>query len=90
VAAPLGLLATGTAWGEWGAQDLGGRLGFVPEGVDRFGGLWSGVLPDYALPGRGSGPWAVLGYLLSALAGVALLVAGTWLVVRLRRRRSPG
>ena len=36
---PLGLLATGTAWGEWGADEIkdvvsgGNALGYVPEGM---------------------------------------------------------
>ena len=50
--APLGLLATGTAWGEWSPEEMRARVGFVPEGVDRLAGLWNGILPDYASPGR--------------------------------------
>ena len=30
---PLGLIATGTAWGEWGAGELRRRLGYVPAGL---------------------------------------------------------
>ena len=87
VAVPLGLLATGTAWGEWGAGEIGARVGYVPHGLARFGDLWSGIVPDYALPGHGGGVWGVVGYVLSALIGVALLAAAAWALSRLLRRR---
>ncbi|MHB8160650.1 MAG: cobalt transporter CbiM [Thermoleophilia bacterium] len=50
VCAPLGLLATGTAWGEWGTKDIHKEIGYVPEGMDRFAGRWAGFLPKYAFP----------------------------------------
>ncbi|MEK6536503.1 MAG: energy-coupling factor ABC transporter permease, partial [Actinomycetota bacterium] len=50
VCAPLGLLATGTAWGEWGTKDIHKKIGYVPEGMDRFAGRWAGFLPEYAFP----------------------------------------
>lgn len=50
VCVPLGLLATGPAWGEWGTQDIRGEIGYVPPGMERFSGIWSGLLPDYSLP----------------------------------------
>jgi len=51
VFAPLGLLATGTAWGEWGTEDIVNEIGYVPEGMANFAGRWEGILPDYAFPG---------------------------------------
>ena len=50
VCTPLGLLATGTAWGEWGSEEVGEEIGYVPGGMERFFGLWGGFLPDYAFP----------------------------------------
>lgn len=68
VATPLGLLAEGDAWGEWGTEDLASLVGYTPSG---FGGWeWGALMPDYsfgALP-----DWA--GYVLSAIIGIALLV----------------
>lgn len=72
---PLGLLATGTAWGEWGADEIkevvsgGNALGFVPHGM-KEGFNFSAVMPDYAV----SGLPEVAGYLLSAVAGVAIMI----------------
>lgn len=46
LAAPLGLLASGTAWGEWGPEELSARLGYVPAGLARWAARWGGFLPD--------------------------------------------
>ena len=72
---PLGLLAAGTAWGEWGTDQIGdvvsggAALGFVPEGM-HSGFRFVSLLPDYAVKGL---PGAA-GYILSAVAGAAILV----------------
>jgi cobalt/nickel transport system permease protein len=72
---PIGLLATGTAWGEWGMAEIskvvsqGKELGFVPSGMEN-GFSFSPLFPDYAMSGLPE--W--LGYVFSALAGAALLV----------------
>jgi len=90
VFAPLGLLATGTAWGEWSPEELELRAGYIPDGISRFAGLWQGVLPDYALPGQASeGFWAsVPGYLLSGAFGLLVVGGSAWLAVRLVARRT--
>ncbi|MGN0287649.1 MAG: cobalt transporter CbiM [Atopobiaceae bacterium] len=66
---PLGLLASGDAWGEWSTEDVAVSVGYTPAGMSG-GWEWHSMLPDYSL---GALPdWA--GYLLSAVVGVALLV----------------
>ena len=41
ILSPLGLLASGTAWGEWGVEDLHELgLGFVPAGMEQLAGIW--------------------------------------------------
>lgn len=72
---PLGLLATGTAWGEWGTDEIknvvtgGGALGYVPKGMED-GFSFSALMPDYSLGGLPE----VVGYIASAVIGVAVLV----------------
>jgi len=72
---PLGLLATGTAWGEWGADEIGevvsnGKaLGFIPQGMQN-GFSFEAMMPDYSVGGIPE----VAGYILSAVAGVAVLL----------------
>ncbi len=74
---PLGLLAEGSAWGEWQPETFRRLVGFVPEGI-RTALALPAPLADYAVPGLGP----VAGYLLSATIGVLLLYAG----LRLLRR----
>jgi cobalt/nickel transport system permease protein len=75
VLSPLGLLAAGTAWGEWGADEIGGvitggnELGFTPAGMAN-GFRFDAPLPDYTVGGLPE----VAGYVLSAVAGAAILV----------------
>lgn len=68
---PIGLLATGTAWGEWGVEDMVSVAGFIPAGMEN-GVLsdFSALCPDYAI---GNLPeW--IGYILSAIIGIAIAV----------------
>ena len=99
--APLGQLAAGSAWGEWGAADFKDaqkRAQIIaasadqplppeaPQGLQQLSGLWQAPLADYALPLL---PPA-LGYSLAALLGVALSLL-LWLLLGRtlgRRRRS--
>ena len=96
VLSPLGLilpakLGAGTAWGEWSAAELKGLVGYVPEGVERLGGLWQAPLPDYAMRGQEKAPLRVLSlsYILSALLGGAAVVGLALLIVRSLARREP-
>jgi cobalt/nickel transport system permease protein len=72
---PIGLLATGTAWGEWGVDEIqntvssGISLGYVPEGMVN-GFNFKSIMPDYAIIGLPD----TAGYILSAIAGVAILI----------------
>jgi cobalt/nickel transport system permease protein len=72
---PIGVLAPGTAWGEWGSGQIKSRLGYVPSGFDKLGGLWKAKMPGYATPGVSN---ALLGYLIAAVVGTALVVGVTW------------
>jgi cobalt/nickel transport system permease protein len=69
-AVPLGLLAEGTAWGEWGSEEIAATgAGYTPAGMVN-GFSWQALLPDYAVTGMPD--WA--GYILSAIAGAAILI----------------
>ena len=85
LATPIGLLASGMAWGEWGLdelKDLG--LNFIPTGMQRFSDWWPAPLPDYGFPRMG----AVIGYILSAVVGIVLISLLLWLVGRALIRKS--
>jgi cobalt/nickel transport system permease protein len=76
---PLGLLAPGTAWGEWGSNQLT-RMGlsFVPQGIKQLEGLWGAPLAGYKFTSLGN---ANLGYIISAAVGVIVISVLTGLLV---------
>lgn len=84
VASPLGLLAPGTAWGEWGTRELS-RMGLksIPAGLEKLSTLWGAPLAGYNLRLLGN---ANLGYVLSAATGIAIIALLAWLFSLLLRR----
>lgn len=72
---PLGLLAKGTAWGEWGPDKInsvvikGKALGFIPKGM-KNGFVHNAFMKDYSLHGLPE----IVGYILSAMVGVSVLL----------------
>ncbi len=106
VLTPLGLLAAGTAWGEWSARDFTSAEGReamasaslgeapparAPEGLARLSAVWTAPWPDYAPPFvRSEG----FGYALSGMLGAGLTILGAAGLARLtrprRRRAGPG
>ena len=86
IASPLGLLAAGTAWGEWGVeafQNAETRAEIaaashnvappetVPAGLEKLSSFWTAPMPDYA-PAFMHGH--AFGYILSALVGGGLII----------------
>ncbi len=103
VLTPLGILAAGTAWGEWSARDftsLQAREKMAvashhtappldpPRGLQRLSTLWTAPFPQYA-PSFVRRP--AVGYVLSAMfgSGAIILVSliAGWLAVRGKRSR---
>lgn len=73
VLTPLGILASGKAWGEWKPQDFSKP----PAGLEKLAGLWRAPLADYVPDFVGN---SAVGYLLSAFLGVALIWLAVWSV----------
>ena len=100
LATPLGLLAAGTAWGEWGPENFQNPIlrteiaaashnivppVNLPSGLERLAGIWTAPFPDYAPAFVKS---ANFGYILSAMAGVGTVIAASLLLdwfIRLTR-----
>ena len=82
---PLGALAQGTAWGEWGAEELRGALGYVPAGFASLADSWHAALPGYNAPGVGN---ASLSYLLAGVIGVFVTIGAATLLGRLLARNE--
>ncbi len=102
VLTPLGLLAGGSAWGEWSASQLASPAAqhaiadaslhhalpsVPPAGLERLATVWTAPFPDYAPPLLRS---RALGYLLSAMFGTGLVVLATIGVAALLRPRRRG
>jgi cobalt/nickel transport system permease protein len=98
---PLGILAVGSAWGEWSTQDFAdpqvrreiaaashNQLPPVvaPRGLERLSSIWSAPLSRYA-PSFIRSP--SFGYVVSASVGVGLIVALTLLLNRMLALRPP-
>jgi cobalt/nickel transport system permease protein len=70
LATPLGLLAEGTAWGEWGVDEIAATgAGYTPAGMLNGFSL-KALVPDYSFAGLPE--W--FGYILSAVIGAAVLI----------------
>ena len=82
--AALVVLAAGTAWGEWGVDELKEMLGYVPKGLEGMGDFWKASIPDYSIPGVGDIP----GYILSALIGLVIVGVLVWLLARWISRKN--
>ena len=102
LASPLGLLAAGTAWGEWGVDDFSSAEArhemlqasggvappeVVPSGLERLASLWSAPIPDYAPAFLHD---LYVGYAVSAVMGAGLIVLLLLLIAKLiGRHQSP-
>ena len=102
VLAPLGILAAGTAWGEWTARDFSDPIGRAkiaaasrnasppaepPRGLERLSRLWTAPFPQYA-PSFVRHP--ALGYTLSGMFGsgaiILVVLAAGSLITRTRNK----
>jgi len=92
---PLGLILpdkfqAGSAWGEWGADEMQELVGYVPAGMKRLGELWNAPVPDYAFKGQEQAPLSKLSvsYIISAMLGVASAAGAAMLIGRMVARRD--
>ena len=73
---PLGILLVwnyGDAWGEWDVNDVAEKVHANIQGMEELSGIWSyAILPDYDIPGWDDPVRASIGYIISAIVGVAL------------------
>jgi cobalt/nickel transport system permease protein len=91
---PLGIVASGAAWGEWAPRDFSDAAAraqiaaasgnsaapmAAPSGLARLANLWTAPLPNYAPHFVKS---AAFGYLLSAMFGVGLILVVAWVALR--------
>ena len=104
ILSPLGLVAAGIAWGEWGAGDFAdpavrdqisqasGNVAppaQVPAGLEQLSSIWTAPIPDYAPAFMHDERF---GYIVSAVIGSGLIllvvVAVSWIVGRFGRNAA--
>ena len=84
VAAPVGLLAIGVAYGEWGSEELQEMLGYVPAGIKEGENLWQAPFPDYSLSDLDPN----VAYWLSAIIGIGIIIVVIWGIGKLVARNG--
>ena len=86
VLVPLGLLAPGEAFAEWGANELDSIVGFAPAGLKSMEGLYNAPLAGYGLPGATGFTSLSLGYILSAVVGISVVGLSLFAWYRVRSK----
>ncbi len=82
VLTPVGLLASGSAWGEWDLSQIAKMVGYAPSGIAHSRELVHPLLPDYAFNGLEGRTWEIAGYLFSALVGCGIVILFTRALLR--------
>ncbi|MBA5849953.1 cobalt transporter CbiM [Clostridium sp. cel8] len=83
VLTPVGLLAQGTAWGEWNAEELKNIIGYIPKAF-QHGLSYNAVAADYSISGTNE----VVGYIISALGGVAIILIVFKLLLSIKSKEN--
>lgn len=95
ILSPLGLILpehfkAGSAWGEWGVDEIQKLVGYVPQGLEKLSSLWNAPIPDYAFKG-----WEEKGlmhlsfaYIISAVVGIIVTVLVVLLIGRMLAKRD--
>ncbi|WPX09625.1 PDGLE domain-containing protein [Anaerocellum danielii] len=83
---PLGLLTQNPAFGEWTEEEIKKMLGFVPEGLKKYAVVYKFDLFDgYSVKFIHN---QYIGYILSALIGIAVIFAVFFLLKHLMTERE--
>jgi cobalt/nickel transport protein len=82
ILSPLGLILpdhfkAGSAWGEWGQEEILTMVGYVPQGLAKLSELWKAPFPDYAFQGWEGKDLVhlIFAYVISAVVGIAIIAA---------------
>lgn len=85
VLTPLGVMASGSAWGEWASEEVKAQVGFVPKGMKTLENTWSGFLSGYNVAGFNGKFLEAVGYIASAVVGIGII----FLIFKLIERILP-
>jgi len=91
---PLGLILPSLfkadgAWGEWNLEEIERITNFAPQGMKRLARIWKAPMPDYTVPGQRTGMLGeILGYVCTAIIGIALAAGIMYLLAKVLGRRN--
>ena len=95
ILSPLGLilpyyLKSGSAWGEWGADEIKKLVGYIPHGFAKLSNLWTAPIPDYAFKGWGEKGLSHLSfaYIFSAILGIAVTAGIVFIISKFLVRKE--
>ena len=79
---PLGILTNGDAWGEWDISEWNVPNTWLKK-ASNLAYIWTAPFPDYTLPNLEEGFLPYLGYIVSAVIGIIILLVITYLIIHL-------
>jgi len=95
ILSPLGLIfpehfKAGSAWGEWGADEMQKLVEYIPKGLEKLSSLWNAPMPDYTFKG-----WEEKGlshlsfaYIISAVVGILIIVLVVLIIGKILTRKG--
>lgn len=95
VLSPIGLILpdhfkAGSAWGEWGADEMQKLVGYIPQGLEKLSVLWNAPIPDYAFKGweeKGL-PQLSVAYIISAILGIGITVLAVFFIGKMLAKKG--
>jgi cobalt/nickel transport protein len=95
VISPIGLILpekfkSGSAWGEWGKNEMKELAGYIPQGLEKLASLWKAPMQDYAFKGWEGKDLShlSLAYIASAVAGIAVIIAVVLFIGKLLTKKG--
>jgi len=95
ILSPLGLLLAehfkaGSAWGEWGADTIKEKAGYIPQGLEKLSSVWKAPIPDYTFKSWADKglPRLSIAYIFSAILGILVVVLIVILIGKLLTKRG--
>lgn len=95
ILSPVGVILpdmfkAGSAWGEWGPDEIGKMVGYVPQGMKKLADLWQAPMPDYSFKGWEEKGLCMqsLAYVISAVVGMGIISAITLLFGKIMNKKE--
>ncbi|MCX8011792.1 MAG: PDGLE domain-containing protein [Desulfobacterota bacterium] len=95
ILSPVGLILpeyfkAGSAWGEWGVEEIEGLVGYIPSGLKKLAEIWNAPIPDYAFKGweEKSLTHLSFAYIISAILGIVVVILLIFLLGKFFTKRN--